>query len=71
MKSQKSTVDVAIGAITITAEREKVIDFSKPFMDFKVALILPKPKGEKVNLMAFLLPFDETVWFCTIAAVRR
>ncbi|KAK3751825.1 hypothetical protein QZH41_013283 [Actinostola sp. cb2023] len=61
--------DIAVGPITITAEREEVIDFSKPFLDFRIAMILTKPKGEEVNLFAFLLPFEEQLWLCVCAIV--
>ena len=60
---------VAIGAITITAEREEIVDFSKPFMDFKISLLMQKPTGEELNLFAFLQPFEMNVWLSTIAAV--
>ncbi|XP_020899711.1 glutamate receptor 2 isoform X2 [Exaiptasia diaphana] len=61
--------DIALGPITITAEREEVIDFSKPFLDFRIAMILTKPEGENVNLFAFLLPFEEQLWLCVCAVV--
>ncbi|XP_020632392.1 glutamate receptor 2-like isoform X2 [Orbicella faveolata] len=61
--------DVAIGAITISAARELYVDFSKPFMDFKVSLLMQKPKKEDVNLFVFLQPFERDVWLSTIAVV--
>ncbi|XP_068679093.1 glutamate receptor 4-like [Montipora foliosa] len=60
---------VAIGAITITATRELKVDFSKPFMDFKISLLMQKPTEEELNLFAFLLPFEIMVWLSTIAVV--
>ena len=60
---------MALGAITITAEREQVIDFSKPFMDFKISMMLEKPKGEDVDLFAFMLPFHRDVWISTVGVV--
>ena len=57
------------GSLTITADREKAIDFSKPFMDFTMALILRKPDEEQQNMFRFLDPFSGDVWLCTIAAV--
>ncbi|XP_028402601.1 glutamate receptor 2-like [Dendronephthya gigantea] len=61
--------DMGTGSLTITAEREKAVDFSKPFMDFTMALILRKPEDEKPNMFRFLDPFSPTVWLCTIMAV--
>ncbi|XP_015776388.1 PREDICTED: glutamate receptor 4-like [Acropora digitifera] len=60
---------VAIGAITITATRELDVDFSKPFMDFKISLLMQKSTEEELNLFAFLLPFEMMVWLSTIAVV--
>ena len=60
---------MAIGAITISAERELDVDFSKPFMDFKVSLLMQKPEKEDVNLFVFLQPFERDVWLSTIAVV--
>ena len=59
---------VAIGAITISAVRELDVDFSKPFMDFKVSLLMQKEK-EQVNLFVFLQPFERNVWLSTLAVV--
>lgn len=60
---------VAIGAITISASRELDVDFSKPFMDFRISLLMQKPKKEDVNLFVFLQPFERDVWLSTIAVV--
>ncbi|MQA03099.1 MAG: transporter substrate-binding domain-containing protein [Streptosporangiales bacterium] len=40
-----SKCDVAYGGATITPEREKVVDFSKPFMDVKQSLLVKKESG--------------------------
>ena len=45
------------------------MDFSKPFMDFKISLLMKKPPEEELNLFAFLLPFEMDVWLSTIAVV--
>lgn len=58
------------GSLTITAQREKAVDFSKPFMDFTMALILRKPEEEEPNMFRFLDPFSPNVWLCTVMAVR-
>lgn len=60
---------MAIGSFTITADREKDIDFSKPFMDFKMALILLIPK-EKESLFNFHKPFSGNVWLMVVLSVR-
>ncbi|XP_027060273.1 glutamate receptor ionotropic, kainate 2-like [Pocillopora damicornis] len=67
LKSQKK--DLALAPITITAERELIIDFSKPFMDFGMSLIMRKPGEPPINIFAFLLPFTNNLWLSTIVVV--
>lgn len=40
--------DLAVAGLTITAEREKVIDFSKPFMTLGISIMY------RVHLVSFL-----------------
>ena len=45
------------------------MDFSKPFMDFKISMLMKESHDEELNLFAFLLPFEMNVWLSTIAVV--
>ncbi|KAJ7387560.1 hypothetical protein OS493_000891 [Desmophyllum pertusum] len=65
----KKAKDIALAPITITADRELVIDFSKPFMDFSMSLIMHKPGDPPINIFAFLLPFTGGVWLSTVGVV--
>ncbi|XP_076806282.1 glutamate receptor ionotropic, delta-1-like [Clavelina lepadiformis] len=60
--------DFAIAAMTITPQREKVVDFTKRYMDYAVGILMKKPKTV-TNLFAFLNPFDNTVWYSIIAGL--
>lgn len=64
------TKDIALAPITITADRELDIDFSKPFMDFSMSLIMQKPGDPPIDIFAFLSPFTSGVWLSTIAVVK-
>ena len=61
--------DVALAPITIKAERQEKVDFTKPFYDFKMSLIMQKPNELAINLFAFLLPFTDEVWISMIGVV--
>ncbi|PFX30305.1 Glutamate receptor 4 [Stylophora pistillata] len=62
--------DMAIPALTITERREKVVDFSFPFMHFTTDILLRKPSfKEKIDLSQFMAPFDNQVWFATSATL--
>ncbi|XP_067091835.1 glutamate receptor ionotropic, delta-1 [Osmerus mordax] len=60
--------DVALSAITITPEREKVVDFSKRYLDYSVGILMRKSE-EKINIFSLLAPFDLAVWACIAAAI--
>ncbi|KAI8493781.1 hypothetical protein Bbelb_287020 [Branchiostoma belcheri] len=55
--------DVAFAPVTISSEREQVVDFTNPFMDLGAGLLLKKPITEGTNVFAFLEPFRSTVWY--------
>ncbi|XP_059045609.1 glutamate receptor ionotropic, kainate 2-like [Achroia grisella] len=57
-------IDFAITDLTITAEREKAVDFSTPFMNLGISILFRKPKTPEPELFAFLLPFSKEVWIC-------
>lgn len=57
-----------MSAITITPERENVVDFSKRYLDYSVGILLRKPE-EKINIFSLFAPFDLAVWACIAAAI--
>lgn len=59
---------MAISAITITPEREGVIDFSKRYLDYSVGILMRKSQ-ENINIFSLLAPFDLAVWACIAAAI--
>ncbi|PAA94376.1 hypothetical protein BOX15_Mlig020012g1 [Macrostomum lignano] len=60
--------DIALGSFTITYEREKVIDFTKPFMNLGISILFKKPKSEKPGLFSFLNPLAVEIWLYVLAA---
>ncbi|XP_075047137.1 glutamate receptor ionotropic, kainate 4 isoform X5 [Mixophyes fleayi] len=54
--------DLAVAGLTITAEREKVIDFSKPFMTLGISILYRVHMGRKPGYFSFLDPFSPGVW---------
>ncbi|XP_078731503.1 glutamate receptor ionotropic, delta-1-like isoform X2 [Lampetra fluviatilis] len=63
--------DVGIGAVTITPERESVVDFTKRFMDRGVAIMLREQHHHQrhADLFSCLAPFAPTVWAGLAACV--
>ncbi|XP_023936154.2 glutamate receptor ionotropic, kainate 3-like, partial [Bicyclus anynana] len=61
---EDESVHFAITDLTITAEREEAVDFTTPFMNLGISILLRKPSKPEPALLAFLLPFSGGVWLC-------
>lgn len=48
--------------MTITAERERVIDFSKPFMSLGISIMIKKPVKQNPGVFSFLNPLSQEIW---------
>ncbi|XP_076447024.1 glutamate receptor 3-like [Babylonia areolata] len=60
--------DMAIASLTITAERERYVDFSKPFMEVGVTIIIKKPQHQTPGVFSFMEPLSIEVWLCITVA---
>ena len=60
--------DLAIAPLTITAERERYIDFSKPFMSLGISIMIKKPEKEVPGVFSFMYPLSYEIWMCVIFA---
>ena len=60
--------DLAIAPLTITSMRERVIDFSKPFMDLGISIMIKKPEKQKPGVFSFTAPLHPYIWLCIIVA---
>uniref|UniRef100_A0A6Q2WSC3 Glutamate receptor n=1 Tax=Esox lucius TaxID=8010 RepID=A0A6Q2WSC3_ESOLU len=52
---------MAVGSLTINAERSEVIDFSVPFIETGISVLVSRSNGT-VSPSAFLEPFSADVW---------
>lgn len=50
--------------MTITSERERIIDFSKPFMSLGISIMIKKPVKQKPGVFSFLNPLSKEIWVC-------
>ncbi|KYB29341.1 glutamate receptor ionotropic, kainate 2 [Tribolium castaneum] len=58
--------DLAIADLTVTAEREAVVDFTLQFMNLGISILYKKPKPVPPSLFMFVSPFSYTVWILLV-----
>ncbi|CAF4234129.1 unnamed protein product, partial [Rotaria sordida] len=58
----KSVCDVAIGDITVTAKRRKIVDFSTSIFDNSIRIIVRQTKIVHIDLLSYLRPFSLNLW---------
>nr|XP_021002109.2 glutamate receptor ionotropic, kainate 2 isoform X2 [Parasteatoda tepidariorum] len=64
----RGVADMAVADVTITSDREKVLDFSHPFMNTGISILFKKPTEKVKSLFSFLSPFSTEVWFFVMMA---
>lgn len=58
---------MAVGDLTITLDRNAVVDFSVPFMTLGISMMMREPDAEPPQMFSFLLPLSLEVWLCLAA----
>ncbi len=48
--------------MTITSARERVVDFSAPFMELGISIMIKKPMKQKPGFLSFMSPLATEVW---------
>ena len=57
-----------MGALSVMAERETVIDFTVPYYDLVGITIMMKRQKVETSLFRFLTVLEDSVWACILAA---
>ncbi|XP_049883076.1 glutamate receptor ionotropic, kainate 2 [Pectinophora gossypiella] len=65
----KGETDLAVAALTMTAEREEVIDFVAPYFDQTGILIVIRKPIRKTSLFKFMTVLRTEVWLSIVAAL--
>ena len=58
--------DLSTSPLTINSQRLKILEFSKPFMQFTMSLITKKLDTNDHDLTTFMLPYSTEVWLLTL-----
>ncbi|CAF0746219.1 unnamed protein product [Adineta steineri] len=56
--------DMAIAPLTISQKRMEVVDFSKPFMNLGISIMIRKPDAQKPGVFSFMNPVSMEIWLC-------
>lgn len=59
---------MAIAPFTITYDRERAVDFTKPFMEIGIGIMIKKPEIEKPGVFSFMKPFNYKIWIFIIVS---
>ncbi|XP_030544270.1 glutamate receptor 3.4-like isoform X2 [Rhodamnia argentea] len=60
----QNNIDAAVGDITIVTNRTKIVDFTQPYMESGLVVVVPV-KEQKSSPWAFLKPFTVPMWCVT------
>lgn len=65
----KETAQIAAGALTVTVERQEAVDFTRPFMNTAVSLLVKKPYKLDMGLGYLVRPFSTDYWILLLIAI--
>uniref|UniRef100_A0A8C5E5U4 Glutamate receptor n=1 Tax=Gouania willdenowi TaxID=441366 RepID=A0A8C5E5U4_GOUWI len=60
--------DLAVAPLTITYSREKLIDFTKPFLNAGISILYRKPNSTNSGFFSFLNPMTPDIWVYILLA---
>ena len=61
--------DLGIGSFSISSDRESIIDFTQPFMDVGLTILMKKTPDDEYKVFSFLRPFTWDLWLALVCAV--
>ncbi|CAD6188888.1 unnamed protein product [Caenorhabditis auriculariae] len=65
----RGDADMAVAPITVTATRLEVIDFTDPFLQLGISMLMRQPGHKSTSsLTRFLYPLSESVWIYSLIA---
>eukprot|EP00094_Tigriopus_californicus_P004677 TCALIF_04499-PA protein Name:"Similar to GluRIA Glutamate receptor 1 (Drosophila melanogaster)" AED:0.23 eAED:0.23 QI:77/0.88/0.9/1/1/0.9/10/441/909 len=64
----RKEADIAIAPLTINSQRERVADFTKPFMSLGISIMIKKPAKQRPGVFSFMNPLSQEIWMCVVSA---
>ncbi|PHT45805.1 Glutamate receptor 2.5 [Capsicum baccatum] len=60
--------DAVVGDVTILASRSKYVDFTLPFSDSGISVVVPVRDDDRKNMWIFLKPLERKLWITAAAS---
>uniref|UniRef100_A0AC34QBS5 Glutamate receptor 1 n=1 Tax=Panagrolaimus sp. JU765 TaxID=591449 RepID=A0AC34QBS5_9BILA len=64
----RGEADVSVASLTINQDRERVVDFSKPYMTTGISIMIKKPDKQEFSVFSFMQPLSSEIWMYIIFA---
>eukprot|EP00250_Pteridium_aquilinum_P018745 c24192_g1_i1 orf=704-3022(+) len=62
LKLAHQDYDAVVGDLAVTADRLRIVDFTQPFMESGLVVLVPVKNNRENSLWAFLRPFTSHLW---------
>ncbi|XP_028404593.1 glutamate receptor ionotropic, NMDA 1-like isoform X1 [Dendronephthya gigantea] len=66
----RGEADMAVSDLTITEQRSKVVDFTHPYMDAGMAVMVKVSRRERNDWTDFMDPFAASLWIAIIVCIN-
>lgn len=63
-RSHSQEADIVVAPLTITSDRERVVDFTTPFMEFGLSVMYQKIDRPLPDPLSFMEPLSTEIWMC-------
>lgn len=64
----RDEADLVIAPITISSQRERVVDFTKPYMSLGISIMIKRTALKKASVFSFMDPLSYEIWMCILFA---
>ncbi|XP_013149622.1 PREDICTED: glutamate receptor 1-like [Papilio polytes] len=62
----KKEADLAVAPLAVTIEREKLVDFSEPFLSIDNPVVHTRASKQLADTFSFLKPLSKEIWLCIL-----
>jgi hypothetical protein len=66
----RGEADIAMSDLTINEQRSKVVDFTHPYMEAGIGVLVKAARRDKNNWTGFMDPFDGKLWIALIVCIN-